>query len=429
MNRILSNILLALTMAMCAPLASCVLEYPDSGNETGEAILAVTVGPIDGSTRASEDVAVPACEKINNIRLLVLDKDGNLEINRNFLTPAQDQGYTFRIFGVSPKGGKKIFAIANDGSTGLADSDGSPIAEWGKGKGGVEEILKKHSFVPAYSDSEPIPHFGEEAIAGDLVPGEATRVDINLVRIATKFDVKVINERGELVRITDFSINGLADKTFLTPHFNRENAEPTTIPANENAGIIRKTKGKDKFLSFKSPGLPETNASEIHWAEWMKYAVEESQDNPKDESLADMRGWIMEYAIPADASHSTKPWIPAGDTRFTMEKNKSVSLPAHYYPESKMLLGAVKPESWRELHKDANGLEQGYSYDITFQSLNDDGSEKGVPKTFSGLPFKNLRALFRNTHVTLEITIKKAALEWKVYTRPWYQRIQPEIIM
>lgn len=156
----------------------------------------------------------------------------------------------------------------------------------------------------------------------------------------------------------------------------------------------------------------------------------------------------MEYDSPeTEDQHTQRVWNDIAATPSKITKTAKVTLPVHYYAESRYGIftteatdnkndhinkDGVVMNAKKWIHDDAKGKQQSYDFHITFQSLNEDGSVKeGSDKTFD-LDFYNVRALFRNTHVKVEITIsddEKKPIDWHIYTRDWNQRIQPEIVM
>ena len=237
----------------------------------------------------------------------------------------------------------------------------------------------------------------------DLVTGN-NEEQLYVVRVATKFDVRIINSRSDDVNIDLFSISSLADESYLLPVF-----------STPDAGIYTTDGVKHPFI-FNSDFSFNPGDQPLHWADWLKLASEESNANADDETLADKRGWIMEYNIPATATQSVCSWdVTAIET---IKSNTVIALPTHYYPEGKRI---------KDSSTFAPGLEQEYEFKIQFSNPDTEG-EWTISPEFTTV-FPNLRALFRNTHVMLDITLTDAGVKWRIFVRPWNLRVQPPIIM
>lgn len=391
MRRIL-NIAFILAMASVCALGfqSCVyddLDGPDSGRKA--AVMLLDISPV-GTTRAGTvDI-----ELMHSLRLIIVDESGSVEHNRHIILNNGSQRYIYRC--EITTGHKKVYIIANEesisGLTTLLDGMETGSKE-------VESKLNSYVFTPDYSKNIPMSSMYEV----DIVKGNNEK-EFNIVRVATKFDVTIDNKRSDNVKLEKFTINGLTEKSYLLPVF-----------SSEDAGIFVKVNesiGEKKPFVFNNDFSFNAGDKVLHWADWLKLASDESNNSPRDEELADKRGWIMEYSIPSE-DHKEIQWEEKDLD--IISSNKQLSLPTHYYPESRLL----KPVSTF-----APDLEQEYEFTIEFSSPD----EKWENKQFNQV-FPNLRALFRNTHVLLNITLTDTGVKWRIFVRPWYLREQPEIIM
>ena len=140
----------------------------------------------------------------------------------------------------------------------------------------------------------------------------------------------------------------------------------------------------------KSPTMrfreADGSESELFWITWLKRVSDESQRNPDDRELADKRGWIMDYDIPA-GTLSDRVMVPAPDNfrvagfayDMGVPKPGTAVYPAFYLPESKSL-------------KAPGGNPDGeQAYTMTFRLTDDNNMEQVFSR-----PFGNLKALFRN---------------------------------
>ena len=126
------------------------------------------------------------------------------------------------------------------------------------------------------------------------------------------------------------------------------------------------------------------------WIEWLK-DVSDASSETDDYTTTEAAGWLKDYELPTQAdkaktyTHGTvtvgKPTV---DINYPDNSKPGVAknVPVFYLPES------------MNLKKDATDGEQEYTMSIQIQ-------EREEPFTF---PLPNLKALFRNTHVVVNIT-------------------------
>lgn len=372
----------------------------------------VNVAAVGGSRAGESDI-----EGISTLRFLVFKSDGSLEFNRCYLLNGASLDNTqFRI--PVTVGQKSIWLIANDENVDL--TDGRTLHQLISGNpGNLKETLANLEFTPDFSKEIPLTGTAEVNITSDYLTKEGETptktLDLYIVRAATKFDVKFINKRHDSVKIESFSVSSLAGSEYLFAHL------------NDGAGIhYRMT---DAGAATKSGFIFNENINEktgtpLPWIEWLYKASEESQaDNNSEKPLADRRGWIMEYSIPSQTP-SEKSWeIPADATLPPYETGKEAAacqLPTLYFPESQTDL---------QLDSEfAPGLEQKYTFKVKFSSSYDNARWTTSPELSE--TFSNLRALFRNTHVILEITLDHSnEIKWRIYLRAWNCQRTDEIIM
>lgn len=382
-----------------AGLQSCIYDDYDSSDETENgAVLMLRIGTV-GTSRAN---AENGNELMHSLRFILVDESGRIEHNHHATLGNGTDSYLHRC-SVTP-GHKKIYIIANEESV-TATSGSTSLTTLldglGEGTAGIENSLDRFVFTPDYSLNIPMSSMYEV----DLARGN-NEEQFYVVRVATKFDVRIINSRSDDVKIDRFSISSMTDESYLLPVF------------TPGAGIYT----ADGVTGVKHPFIFNPDFSfnqgdqELHWANWLKLASEESNANANDETLADKRGWIMEYDIPATAKLSESSWDVAAVG--TISSNSVITLPTHYYPEGKHI---KDPSTF------APGLEQEYEFKLQFS--NPETQEKWISSPEFATVFPNLRALFRNTHVVLDITLTDTGVKWRIFVRPWNLRVQPTIIM
>ena len=181
-----------------------------------------------------------------------------------------------------------------------------------------------------------------------------------MVRVATKFMVNFMNWRGEEVIVDNFTIASHADKNFLMAHVN---------DSEQNEQLFN---GKT-------------------WIDWLKEVSDASSEND-DYAVTEAAGWLKDYELPAQAdkaityTHGTvtvgKPTVDI-DNPDNSKPGVAKNIPVFYLPESK------SPK--------AGATDGEQEYTLTIKITGRD--EPFVCK----LP--NLKALFRNTHVVVDITM------------------------
>lgn len=372
-------------------MQSCV--YDDIADEDvngpadGEkAVLLLRVEAV-GQSRAGDDI-----ELMHSLRIIILDDKGKVERVRTADISSGVNSYKFPLAIPVTPGAKRIFLIANEESVNYETAEGAePLTAYfnsiNEGQGGISDALSEMVFKPDYTKNIPM----TSSYDVELTPGNNEET-FYVVRVATKFDVTIKNNRSDAVTLNAFCVNSVADKSFLYPKFTRE-------------GIITVKDGKKGFVF--------DNDTPLHWVDWLYLACEESQTKPNPPT-ADERGWIMEYSVPSGATHAPEQWAPTGQE---IAPNGTLTLPTHYCPESCLLPNpAIDP-----FHADAKGIEQQYKVALTLTSGDKTRNfEAALP---------NLRALFRNTHVKITITLNELDVVWRIYVNPWNTFTHPQIIV
>ena len=181
-----------------------------------------------------------------------------------------------------------------------------------------------------------------------------------VVRVATKFVVNFMSWRGKEVTVNDLTVANHADKNFLMAHVN---------DSEQNRQLFN---GKT-------------------WIDWLKEVSDASSEN-NDYAATEAAGWLKDYELPAQADNTkiyTHGAVTVGLPTVDIEKPENskpgvaANTPVFYLPES------------MNLKADATDGEQEYTLTLDINGR----SEPFVCK----LP--NLKALFRNTNVVVDITM------------------------
>lgn len=332
--------------------------------DTAEAALYLNVEPIvqtrSGVAELSDN------EKMKSVRVIVLHTDGTVEHNKFYqLDGATDRKYI--ILKVKSNEKKKIFLFANEESVSMVEgvnvTGGNQTLtgffdRYAESAPGFEAVVNNLYFAPDYSDGKSIPMSSVYEI--DFPDKGNYNGTFYVVRVATKFTVNFKNWRGEQVIVNDFTLTSHADKNFLMAHVD---------DSEENRQLFN---GKT-------------------WINWLKDVSDASSEND-DYAATEAAGWLKGYRLPTQADE-TKTYtygtvivgVPTVDIENPGNSKPGVaeSIPVFYLPESKNLKAG------------ATDGEQEYTLNIHI----DGRAEPFVCR----LP--NLKALFRNTHVVVNITL------------------------
>ena len=337
------------------------------------AILVLRTGLLD-QTRVSDrvnDAVDNPVEYMYTLRIVILHENGTVEHNMYIDFGEIPQTECYRIFKVTRNETKKIYLIANEenASTDLHEQ----LETLTTGNTTFASIVDNFVFIPDYKNSIPMSSVYDVPVkAENLVERE-----FYLVRAATKFAFRFTNKRKSKVNIDAIHISDIAGATYLIPH-----------------------KREPLFMSFDDESL--------YWINWLKKVADESQQSPDDVELADRRGWIQAYDIPSETSHQEVTVNgPLEVPSMTGDQPGKAVFPVFYLPESKKLKAGS-----------ATYGEQEYTLKL---DMSENGKELSFTKTFP-----NLKALFRNTHVLVDITFTEKD-EVKVQVVPYAEVIlEPE---
>ena len=337
------------------------------------AILVLRTGLLD-QTRASDrvnDAVDNPVEYMYTLRIVILHENGTVEHNMYIDFGEIPQTECYRIFKATRNETKKIYLIANEenASTDLHEQ----LETLTTGNTTFASIVDNFVFIPDYKNPIPMSSVYDVPVkAENLVERE-----FYLVRAATMFAFRFTNKRKSKVSIDAIHISDIAGATYLIPH-----------------------KREPLFMSFDDESL--------YWINWLKKVADESQQSPDDVELADRRGWIQAYDIPSETSHQEVTVNgPLEVPSMTGDQPGKAVFPVFYLPESKKLKAGS-----------ATYGEQEYTLKL---DMSENGKELSFTKTFP-----NLKALFRNTHVLVDITFTEKD-EVKVQVVPYAEVIlEPE---
>lgn len=359
--RLLSALILFWMPAACSTGTDSVPE-PPTDNST--VMLVVHTGVI-GLTRSGSGNTLAENEMMKTFRIVILHQNGTVEHNIHYSLDVPQQQKSI-ILKITPNEKKKIFLFANEesvsaveGTAGVNRTLTDFFNSYTENMSGFANAANNLYFAPDYSDGKPIPMSSMYEIE---VPAQGNvEKTFYVARVATKFTMNFMNWRGEKVTVNSFTIAHHADKNFLMAHVN---------DSEQNTQLF---------------GEGRT------WIDWLKKVSDASSEND-DYATTEAAGWLKDYQLPTQANkartytHGTVTiGLPTVDIDYPDNSKPGVAenVPVFYLPES------------MNLKEGATDGEQEY-----ILTLNINGRTE--PFVF---PLPNLKSLFRNTHVMVNITL------------------------
>ena len=205
--------------------------------------------------------------------------------------------------------------------------------------------------------------------------------------------------RKRRIKLLGWSVEELADRSYLMPHVNRNASGAFTVVDSE----LKTVKELDE-----------------DWIDWM---VKEAEKGENKESYE----WLTDYSIPDEAGHSlysfwydTEKDAPSAPVIFP--KGDEARRPDTYNSNA-IYISESKNDAWYDAagHNEGLGVQQyrltvvtnELAYDLT------DSPENWKAASYTAV-LPNLSSLFRNTHVNVRITFKGEG-NFAIYAeiQPW----------
>lgn len=354
MKRVIKIIMLSIGWVFaCWMLSACssAMEEPDNGISDGStATLTIHTAVPGAGTRADDNI--PEREKIDRLRIIVVDKDSkSVDYNRLHSFPNRD-GSTYTI-GLDKGGEKLLYLLANtenlpnldipsEGDTWNDEVDDCVITSLPDGR---LPFTSKYKVEVAEEEEEDTdgdettdgdtPADGDGTTGGDtpedVVPEIPEDYTCYIAVAAVKFSFTFTNGTGNDIVVSDFKISSIADCSYLFPH-------------NE---------------------------------EWDKWVENVTGDGAKE--------YFTKYEIPFGTKHKVFP-VPIPSSSFTVPTgdNNIYTIPDFYCHESKYLPFPDEKDQHYTIHFSIDGK----SYDAEIKD-----------KT------GGLKSLIRSTHVIVNIKI------------------------
>lgn len=241
MKRVIKIIMLSIGWVFaCWMLSACssAMEEPDNGISDGStATLTIHTAVPGAGTRADDNI--PEREKIDHLRIIVVDKETNIvDYNRLHRFPYRD-GSTYTI-GLDKGGEKLLYLLANteklpnldipsEGDIWNDEVDDCVITSLPDGrlpftskyKVEVAEEEEEDTAGDETTDGDT-PADGDGTTEGDtpedVVPEIPEDYTCYIAIAAVKFSFTFTNGTGNDIVVSDFKISSIADRSYLFPH-------------------------------------------------------------------------------------------------------------------------------------------------------------------------------------------------------------------
>lgn len=409
MTSVKFRILLLFSLISLVILSGCVDIFEDSKDNEKEcpekALIILSVKKMSSSSRSSdpdnsdtsEEASQDVNEEIQSLRFIMINAFTNIiEINKlipssEFISGVDSDNTLYTIVEEIDQGEKDCYLLANEefvtnfttdfsSTSSLTDILNDYQNKIGAGKELIS-LLNSISFSSEFkveNNSISLPYASYYRLK--IQAGETYEEPLYLVPAATKYKVNITNKRKDKVLIKDLYVNSIADYNYLFPHV----------------------------------GLDNYYMDGTYWIDWLENVAESSQFNipfEENQEFNDQWGWITDYQLPGNATHSPFNVVAEGGVEIDAPSNPDIG--GEPIPGQKELPIFYKPES---LNLSVNGKgvsTQSYSIKMTVQAA---GSEEDVILTRN---LSNVKALFRDTYLIINIEFNEGYMHVYGEIAPW----------
>ena len=366
------------------------------GGTTGDqTMLVLQISPLDSQT--TDQVPV---ERVNTLRIIIINKGDEshepvIECNRliNDLPTTIASQLSYTLIWPTYEGKKDIYVIANEES--LPDDFITALAVYNE-KDAIDDNFKTqiqdYSFEPKYEIKDNSIYLPYTYYKDDLETkkNEVTNVAAYLVPVATKFIFNFTNKREAAVNVNSISLEAVNSQNYLFAK-------------------VGKTDSYKQLLN---------DDTKYYWVDWLAKVSELSHNHTgftSYEDFNDYYGWIADYEIPTGDKSNTYhfvgnsasiPVVKVQGIEYAANGGNVVTVGPFYIPESKNMV-----------QKDDEGKPiKEQEYYLTME-LEDTLSEN-PPLQFYEI-ISNLKALFRNTYVIINVKMSQGDVEVYAEIAKW----------
>lgn len=401
----------------------------DIGKHNPNYRLAISISTI--GSRADGSII----ERIKSLRIIILDKD-TVELNSHItLSDNPALGFSYTTLYHTYPGKKSFYLFANEESVDQIsfindnqEDDPQSLTSLlnsikrGNKKEIIENIFEKAFFDPVYEETNGtifLPYTayygGENGInVGENGINEGEKdvfeAEFFLVPAAAKFLFNFTNNRNAGIKVNGISVNYVNTLNYLFAQVGPQN----------------------QYMTLKKE---DGTSNSLYWINWLK-EVSALSDSHKEESdnqkFNQKYGWISDYLLPTE-DYQPIYFITEGNqlnpgNNFTIngvtyspdDLNEENPIPTEksvgpfYVPES---INFINPNPSSNDSDEDTSVEKDQTYYLTIDF--EDTIEGNLAPEFEFQPIENLKALFRNTFVIINIVFNQGDVEIFAEIAPW----------
>lgn len=376
MNRYIIHIAyLCLTLFL---LASCNKQEDAMPQDEGMVTLSISAAMASRATNTGDESRTYA-ELMHTLRIIIFDKDGNVEHNRLYTFDKGLFETENHIFIVKSKENKTIYLLANCEKFAVKEEDNPTIASLDalelKGRDG---ILQNQDTKP--DEGEGTINVLPATAKYSIQVGEKSQTEtLYVVHAANKIQFEFINNTGETINLHSWTLSSLAPESYLVPHVNEADWFETLQKEENNV-----------IYDYDVP--VETNKHQ-------EYTYEYETPLPISANTAE------------DSEDPVSTITPANDeSPIYLHESKFLSLTTGGEDEkndqSYAITFRISGSNLPDTETDGEGTEG--TNDNTEANEGGEGESEAKPYTAT---LENLPSLFRGTYVKVKVTINALQTE------------------
>ncbi|MCH5241980.1 MAG: hypothetical protein J1F67_06105 [Muribaculaceae bacterium] len=417
---------------------SCKNEEYDKSEYNEDKLYTVAINFSTTGTRASSSLV---SERIKSFRIIITSKVSNsqeegsdvdgtpesseiVQLNKFVTEENLACAFNYYLLWHTDAGTKNFYLFANEESVGnLSYANGSSSEtslstllnsyKAGTKVSDLKSILTSAYFTPEYhiDDSGSIYLPYTSIYEGIEVTKPNDSLEMNLVPVATKFIFNFINYRSNYVYVNEISIKSTNTENYLFANVGEKNMQMT--------------------LSGET----------LYWVEWLAKISKLSHYNDSfgpNQSFNTLYGWIWDYQIPTNEENNPYVFL-ASENQLSIsgisypeadendddnETEEAAGIPGKntagpfYVPESKLNLSQEYVSS--DESDEPVLVRETQKYYLTI-SLEEDSYNLDIPD-FTEVEIDNLKALFRNTSVIINLVMRQGDIEIYGEIAPWNEQ-------
>lgn len=457
-------------------MSSCIYDREgveiQSGDDT-QTIFVLHIAPISMQAAQSSDRVV--AEKIRTLRVIAISRpaegssagengEGTIEINRliNFSDPSAS-GFSYSLSWKTTPGKKDFYIFANEkiisGVGSLQFAADADVPDAVKSMESLTEVLNRYKATPSsdkfgLSDNANASTDNNTADDGNEAPSSASefKTVINAMQFAPQYTIdenaiflpySTCYEDVEVnagINLKDMFLVPVATKFYFRFYNYRKHAvkiQELTIKKTDSKNFLLGQVGDDdRTKVFTSDPDDESKNERYYWVDWLAKVADETHKNltPDNGDINERYGWISDYSMP-ETSVRTEQTLIGGDGTDPVGgrlRLPEATIPArgpledmagdlylgpYYFPESRFMVSRTEKD---ENNADVTVEEQQYTMGLHLHDTEVDSSTSNDFK--EDLAIGNVRSLFRDTCVLIQVTMREGDVEVYAEMADWVHK-------